>query len=146
MITKISRIRTVPPDNYRQFLFGAPYLFGFKDTGQIFISSIKYKDDSDDEIEYEDIYEDHLDPNYIGTNITSFYLEKQPYIYALRMTGDGNAYIFSISFSKFTDRKLIWKQVGVVKYDHDYIATTSFEFEGKPYIFGLRIGFSLSSC
>jgi endonuclease/exonuclease/phosphatase family metal-dependent hydrolase len=84
-------------------------------------------------------------PDYVGTAITTFDVNGQPYIFALK-SDSNQAYITRMDdYSDYNEQDpnqstygAGWKHVYDGFWDSDYLAVVSFELNGHPYLFGLK--------
>ena len=81
-------------------------------------------------------------PDYVANAITSFQLNEQPYIFALKTDGQADIRRFE-DYSYFDEVTQTekhgagWKHVYTGTYGSDYRAVVSFELNGHPHLFGL---------
>jgi hypothetical protein len=89
-----------------------------------------------------DDYNSKWDTDYIGTAITTFQLNGEAYIFALKKNGQGHIRHFE-DYSYFDETTQTqkhgagWKHLYADTWGADYVSVVSFELDGHPYLFGL---------
>jgi len=89
-----------------------------------------------------DDYNSKWDTDYVGTAITTFQLNGEAYIFALKKNGQGHIRHFE-DYSYFDETTQTqkygagWKHLYADTWGADYVSVVSFELDGHPYLFGL---------
>jgi len=89
-------------------------------------------------------YKSKWDDAYVGTAITPFQLNGEPYVFSLK-SDSHTAFLTRVEDYSFTDEDTGQKKVGAGYKDliegvwsSNYVAVESFELDGHPWLFGLK--------
>ena len=89
-----------------------------------------------------DDYNIKWDTDYVANAITTFQLNGEAYIFALKKNGQGHIRHFE-DYSYFNEATQTqkhgagWKHIYAGTWGADYVSVVSFELDGHPYLFGL---------